>query len=43
MPKDQKELHFNVNEFLHKLSFWPERIMSYFCHPAIQYAAANTV
>jgi transposase len=43
LPKDEEELDSNVNEFLHKLAFWPKRIMSYFCHPAVQYAAANTV
>jgi len=43
LPEDQEELEGNVNGFLHKLAFWPERIMSYFCHPAVQYAAANNV
>jgi transposase len=43
LPKDQEELQSNLNAFLHKLCFWPERIISYFCHPAVQYAAANTV
>jgi transposase len=43
LPEDQEELHSNVNEFLHQLSSWPERILSYFCHPAVQYAAANSV
>jgi transposase len=42
LPKDQDNLSTRVNEFLHKLAYWPERIMSYFCHPAVQYAAANT-
>ena len=42
-PEDQEELHGNVYSFLHKLAFWPERIISYFFHPAVQYAAANTV
>jgi len=43
LPENQEELGSNVNSFLHKLAFWPERIISYFCHPAVQYAAANTV
>jgi transposase len=43
LPKDQENLHTRLDEFLHKLASWPERIMSYFCHPAAQYAAANTV
>jgi transposase len=43
LPENQEELHGNVYAFLHKLAFWPERIISYFFHPAVQYAAANTV
>lgn len=43
LPKDQEELQSNLNAFLHKLCFWPERIISYFCHPAVQYAGANMV
>lgn len=41
LPEDQEELRSHVDDFLHKLCFWPERILSYFCHPAVQYAAAN--
>ena len=43
LPRDQQELHANVDSFLHKLCSWPERIMNYFCHPAVQYAAATNV
>ena len=43
LPEDQQELHANLDRFLHKLSYWPERILSYFCHPAVQYAAAGMV
>jgi len=43
LPGDQQELHANVDSFLHKLCSWPERIMSYFCHPAVQYAAATNL
>jgi transposase len=43
MPSNQAELHSNLIEFLHKLAYWPERVMSYFRHPAVQYAAANTM
>jgi transposase len=43
LPEDQEELHDNVNTFLHKLAFWPERIISYFFHPAVLYAAPNTM
>jgi transposase len=42
LPKDQEGLHANLDAFLHKLAFWPQRIISYFCHPAVQYAAATT-
>jgi transposase len=40
LPQDQKELHAHLDGFLHRLAYWPERIISYFCHPAVQYAAA---
>jgi transposase len=43
LPKDEEELHSNLDRFLHRLAAWPERIISYFCHPAVQYAAADTV
>src|SRR5207249_7289298 len=43
LPEDQEELHSHLDAFLHKLAFWPERIISYFCHPAVQYAAPNTM
>jgi transposase len=43
LPQDQGELHANLNAFLHKLSYWPERIIRYFCHPAVQYAAADSM
>jgi len=43
LPRDQQELHAHVDTFLHKLCSWPERIISYFCHPFVQYAAATTV
>jgi hypothetical protein len=43
LPETQAELHSHLDTFLHKLAYWPQRIMSYFCHPAVQYATANTV
>lgn len=43
LPEDAEGLQSNVNEFLHKLASWPDRILSYFCHPAVQYAAADHV
>jgi transposase len=42
LPTHQEELHSNLDTFLHKLACWPQRIVQYFCHPAVQYAAANT-
>ena len=41
LPEDQKELHTHLDKFLTRLCSWPERIISYFCHPAVQYAAAT--
>jgi transposase len=41
LPANEQELHTHVDNFLHKIAYWPERIMSYFCHPAVQYAAAT--
>ena len=43
LPENEKELHAHLDTFLHKLAYWPARILSYFCHPAVQYATANTV
>jgi transposase len=42
LPHNQEELHANLDTFLHRLAFWPQRIVQYFCHPAVQYAAAKT-
>ena len=41
LPANEQELHTHLDNFLHKIAYWPERIMSYFCHPAVQYAAAT--
>jgi transposase len=38
LPSGVKELQANVEAFLEKLKGLPERVMSYFCHPAVQYA-----
>ncbi len=43
LPANQEELHSHLDTFLHKLAYWPERILSYFCHPPVQYATTNTV
>src|SRR5215210_1826054 len=42
LPKDREELHANLNTFLGELASWPQRIINYFYHPAVQYAAADT-
>jgi transposase len=39
VPQDQEGLHANLDRFLGKLASWPERVIRYFCHPAVQYAA----
>jgi transposase len=41
LPRTQQELHGNLDHFLHKIAYWPERIISYFSHPSVQYAAAT--
>lgn len=43
LPHDEEELHDHVDSFLHKISSWPARILSYFFHPAVQYAAADNL
>jgi len=43
MPVTGQELHTHLDTFLHKIAYWPERIMSYFCHPAVRYAAATNM
>jgi len=42
LPPDREGLHANLDKFLGKLAAWPERIISYFRHPAVQYAANPT-
>jgi hypothetical protein len=42
LAENQEGLHANLDTFLHKLACWPQRIMSYFRHPAVQYAAATS-
>lgn len=43
LPEDQEELHSHLDNLLHKLVSWPARIMSYFFHPAVRYAAAQSM
>ena len=38
LPSGVEKLRANVEGVLEKLKGMPERIMSYFCHPAVQYA-----
>jgi transposase len=42
LPTNQEQLHSNLDTFLNKLAGWPQRILDYFGHPDVQYAAANT-
>jgi transposase len=42
LPSNQEQRHSNPDAFWHQLASWPERIVRYFCHPAVQYAAAST-
>jgi transposase len=39
LPSGVEALRVNVESFLEKLKGLPERVMSYFCHPAVQYAS----
>jgi hypothetical protein len=41
LPTNQEQLHSNLDTFLNKLAGWPQRILDYFGHPDVQYAAAN--
>jgi len=43
LPKDRQELRAKLEQFMHNLASFPERIMNYFRHPMIQYAAAGVV
>jgi transposase len=39
LPHDRQELRSRIQSFMHRLGQLPERIMSYFQHPFVQYAA----
>lgn len=43
LPKDRQELRSQLERFLVKLAGLPQRIINYFKHPKIQYAAASGV
>src|SRR5437763_1234934 len=40
LPHDKKEVRSQIQVFMRKLLHLPERVMSYFQHPSVQYAAA---
>jgi len=40
LPHDKKEVRSRIQEFMRRLLHLPEQAMQYFCHPAVQYAAA---
>jgi transposase len=40
LPHDKGEVRSRIQEFMRKLLHLPERVMSYFQHPSVQYAAA---
>jgi transposase len=41
LPHAKPELRSRIQQFMRKLLHWPERVMSYFEHPDVQYAAAT--
>ncbi len=41
LPDTAAELESNFQRFMNKLKHLPGHVMSYFCHPSVQYAAAN--
>jgi hypothetical protein len=40
LPHNKKEVRSRIQSFMRKLLHLPERVRSYFQHPAVQYAAA---
>jgi len=40
LPHDKKEVRSRIQAFMRKLLHLPKRVMSYFQHPSVQYAAA---
>jgi transposase len=41
LPDSKQDLRSRLQTFMRKLLHFPERVRSYFQHPAVQYAAAN--
>ena len=40
LPHDKREVRSRIQGFMRRLLHLPEHVMSYFCHPSVQYAAA---
>jgi transposase len=40
LPHNKREVRSRIQTFMRKLLHLPERVMSYFQHPCVQYAAA---
>jgi hypothetical protein len=40
LPHNKGEVRSRIQAFIRKLPHLPDHVMSYFCHPAVQYAAA---
>jgi len=40
LPHDRGEVRSRIQGFMRRLLHLPEHVMSYFCHPSVQYAAA---
>jgi hypothetical protein len=40
LPQDKAEVRSHIQGFMRRLLHLPERVMSYFQHPSVQYAAA---
>src|SRR5262249_24249352 len=43
LPHDKGEVRSRIQGFMRRLLHLPEHVMSYFCHPSVQYAAAINV
>jgi transposase len=43
LPHNKQEVRSRIQEFMRQLLHLPERVMSYFMHPSVQYAAALNV
>jgi transposase len=41
LPHNKREMRSRIQEFMRKLLHLPQRVMSYFQHPSVQYAAAD--